>query len=182
MDQISIGFKNAYSSDLGIFAGLGLGMALGAMAGFDMGGPINKIAFVTGSALITAKIYEPMGAIAAAIPVAPLGMGLTTIIVPKFFDKDTRSMGIAAIIMGCIGISEGAIPFAIRDPKRAVVSNVLGSAIAGGIAGALMVTNAAAHGGPIVAILGAVPYGVETLYFFIAIAAGVAVTTSVYAF
>ncbi|AUF83730.1 PTS fructose transporter subunit IIB [Mesoplasma syrphidae] len=182
MDQISIGFKNAYNSELGVWAGLGLGMALGAMAGFDMGGPINKIAFVTGSALVTAKIYEPMGAIAAAIPVAPLGMGLTTIIVPKFFDKDTRNLGVAAIIMGCIGISEGAIPFAIRDPKRAVVSNVLGSAVAGGIAGALMVTNAAAHGGPIVAILGAVPYGVETLYFFIAIAAGVATTASVYSF
>ncbi|WP_245886025.1 PTS fructose transporter subunit IIC [Spiroplasma alleghenense] len=180
MDQISKGFSQAYQSKLGAFAGFGLGMALGAMAGFDMGGPVNKIAFVTGSALVTAKIYEPMGAVAAAIPVAPLGMGITTIVVPKFFDKDTRSMGVAAIIMGCIGISEGAIPFAIRDPKRAVVSNVLGSAVAGGIAGALMVTNAAAHGGPIVAILGAVPYGIQTLFFFLAIIAGVATTVLVY--
>ncbi|AHI53514.1 PTS system fructose-specific IIABC component [Spiroplasma sabaudiense Ar-1343] len=180
MDQISKGFSQAYKSKLGVFAGLGLGMALGAMAGFDMGGPVNKIAFVTGSALITAGIYEPMGAVAAAIPVAPLGMGITTLVVPKFFDKDTKNLGIAAIIMGCIGISEGAIPFAIRDPKRAVVSNVLGSAVAGGIAGALMVTNAAAHGGPIVAILGAVPYGLQTLFFFIAIIAGVATTTLVY--
>ncbi|WP_036228467.1 PTS fructose transporter subunit IIABC [Mesoplasma photuris] len=182
MDQISIGFKSIYenNAEVGVGVGLAVGIALGAMAGFDMGGPINKIAFVTGSALVTAQVYEPMGAIGAAIPVAPLSMGLSTILFPKFFNKDEKGMGIAALIMGTIGISEGAIPFAIRDPKRAVLSNVVGSAVAGGIAGALGVQNFAAHGGPIVAILGAVPYGTQTLYFFLAVAVGVAVTTSMY--
>jgi PTS system fructose-specific IIC component len=182
MQKVQDGIKEGYSGTIGIGVGLALGALLGAMGGFDMGGPVNKIAFVTCSLLVTQGIYEPMGSLAAAIPVAPLGMGFTTVFFPKFFDKDTKNMGIGAIIMGCIGISEGAIPFAIRDPKRAIVSNVLGSLVAGAIAGAFGVTDQAAHGGPIVAILGAVPYGVQTLYFFIAAAAGVVVTTSVYGF
>lgn len=183
MNEIQIGIKNAYGDGkIGFALGLGLGIVLGAMAGFDMGGPINKIAFITGSMLITMGINQPMGAVAAAIPVAPLGMGFTTVFFKKFFNKDERGLGLAAIIMGCIGISEGAIPFAIRDPKRAIACNVLGSAVAGGIAGSFQVTDAAAHGGPIVAVLGAVPYGPETAYFFIAITAGVVVNTLIYGF
>ncbi|WP_339022892.1 fructose-specific PTS transporter subunit EIIC [Spiroplasma endosymbiont of Crioceris asparagi] len=180
MQQVQDGIKKAYSGDIGFGVGIGLGFILGAMAGFDMGGPVNKIAFVTCSMLVTMKIYEPMGAMAAGIPVAPLGMGLTTIFFPRFFNKDEKGVGVAAIIMGSIGISEGAIPFAIRDPKRAIVCNVAGSAVASAIAGALMVTNSAAHGGPIVAILGAVPYGKETAYFFLAIFCGVVVNTLMY--
>ncbi|ASZ09414.1 PTS fructose transporter subunit IIB [Mesoplasma chauliocola] len=181
MSQVQAGIEKAYNSgNIGILVGLGLGIILGAMAGFDMGGPVNKIAFITCSALITAGVQQPMGAMSAAIPVAPLGMGLSTILFKRFYSEEERGMGIAAIIMGTIGISEGAIPFAIRDPKRAIICNVLGSAVAGGIAGAFMITDAAAHGGPIVAILGAVPYGPMTLYYFIAVICGVAVTTSLY--
>ncbi|WP_338970174.1 fructose-specific PTS transporter subunit EIIC [Spiroplasma endosymbiont of Labia minor] len=204
MNEIQVGIGSAYgvtfengqatggSSNVGIVTGLLIGLLLGAMGGFDMGGPVNKIAFLTCSALVTASagqpeevmnvLQRPMGALAAAIPVAPIGMGLTTLIFSKYFDDDSRNMGVGAIVMGCIGISEGAIPFAIRDPKRAVVCNVLGSAVAGAIAGAAGVQDAAAHGGPIVAILGAVPYGSQTALFFIAAAAGVAVTTLIYGF
>ncbi|QEH61789.1 PTS system fructose-specific IIABC component [Spiroplasma chinense] len=182
MGKFGEAIESAYTGkgNVGVFLGLGLGVLLGAMASFDMGGPINKIAFVTSSALITQDITQPMGALAAAIPVAPLGMGLSTIFFKKFFTPDERGMGISAIIMGTIGISEGAIPFAIRDPKRAIASNVVGGMVAGGIAGALMVNNFAAHGGPIVAILGAVPYGWETVYFFIAVACGTTVTVLMY--
>lgn len=180
MDKVSHAIDKAYQGKVGVWVGLGLGALLGAMAGFDMGGPINKIAFVTSSALITNGIYQPMGAMAAAIPVAPMAMGLSTLLFKRFFTQEERNLGIAALIMGTIGISEGAIPFAIRDPRRAIASNVLGSLVAGGIAGAFGVTDAAAHGGPIVAILGAVPYGIMTLYYFIAVIAGIATTTSVY--
>ncbi|WP_434341906.1 fructose-specific PTS transporter subunit EIIC [Mycoplasma putrefaciens] len=177
MEKFSNFIKQTYQKqNIGLVLGLGLGVLVGAMAGFDMGGPINKIAFVTCSALITQQIYEPMGAMAAAIPVAPLGMGLATVIFKKFFNSAERQMGLAALIMGMIGISEGAIPFAIRDPKRAILCNVLGSAIAGGIAGALKVQDTAAHGGPIVGILGAVPYGIQTVYFFLAIIIGSVIT------
>jgi fructose PTS system EIIBC or EIIC component len=182
MDKVSIAIKNAYQGTIGVGVGLALGALIGAMAGFDMGGPINKIAFVTSSALITQGIQQPMGAMATAVSVAPIGMGLSTILFRRFFNENERGLGIAALIMGCIGISEGAIPFAIRDPRRAIPSNVVGSLVAGAIGGALQVTDAAAHGGPIVAVLGAVPYGVMTLYFFIAVIAGVAVTTTMYGF
>ncbi|WP_347938211.1 fructose-specific PTS transporter subunit EIIC [Mycoplasma feriruminatoris] len=182
MNHVSTWIKNVYTSQTSIWIGLALGIILGAMAGFDMGGPINKIAFVTCSALITEKIYEPMGAMAAAIPVAPLGMGLTTLLFKKFFNSTERQLGVAALIMGSIGISEGAIPFAIRDPRRAILCNVLGSAVAGGVAGALKVQDFAAHGGPIVWVLGAVPYGIQSFYFFIAVLIGVIVTTLAYGF
>nr|WP_257789211.1 fructose-specific PTS transporter subunit EIIC [Spiroplasma clarkii] len=181
MDKLSAAIEKGYTSDqFGIGLGLGLGILLGAMAGFDMGGPVNKIAFVTSSALVVQKIYYPMGAMAAAIPVAPLGMGLSAVLFKRFFTREEKAAGISALIMGMIGISEGAIPFAIRDPKRAIACNVLGSAIAGAIAGALKVENYAAHGGPIVAILGAVPYGVQTFYFFLAILIGTTVSVVVY--
>ncbi|ALD66516.1 fructose-specific PTS transporter subunit EIIC [Spiroplasma cantharicola] len=183
MNQLSSAIESGYRSEsFGIGLGIGLGILLGAMASFDMGGPINKIAFVTCSALVTLEnpIAEPMGAMAAAIPVAPLAMGLSTILFKRFFTNEERGMGISAMIMGTIGISEGAIPFAIRDPKRAIIANVLGGMVAGAIAGGFQVTDLAAHGGPIVAILGAVPYGWFTIIFFIAILAGVTVTTLVY--
>jgi PTS system fructose-specific IIC component len=76
MQKVQDGIKEGYSGTIGIGVGLALGALLGAMGGFDMGGPVNKIAFVTCSLLVTQEIYEPMGSLAAAIPVAPLGMGL----------------------------------------------------------------------------------------------------------
>ncbi|WP_425377231.1 hypothetical protein [Spiroplasma endosymbiont of Aleiodes alternator] len=164
-----------------------IGMLLGAMIGFDMGGPINKVAFLAASTTITADPSSQlfMGAVAAAIPVAPLGMGLTTLIFRKFFNEGERTLGLTAMLMGCIGISEGAIPFAVRDPKRAIISNIIGSAVAGSIAGAFLLTDAAGHGGPIVAILGAVSsvnyvLWVSILLFFLAIIVGSIVTCLVY--
>ncbi|KAJ3615960.1 hypothetical protein Zmor_012158 [Zophobas morio] len=201
MNKIQYGIERGYgynpddgtvSSTIGVVSGIFLGLLLGAMGGLDMGGPVNKIAFVTCAFLTAASadqtgsaaeiLQRPMGSLACAIPVAPLGMGVATFVLPNKFDKESRNMGVGAFIMGCIGISEGAIPFAIRDPKRAIVCNVLGSALAGALGGAMGVQDAAAHGGPIVAILGAVPYGVQTLYYFIAAGAGVAVTALVYIF
>lgn len=196
MSKFSESMKSLFTStdhqSVGIRVGVGLGMGLviGAMAGFDMGGPINKIAFVTCSALISEKIYNPMGMMAAAIPIAPLSMGIATLVYKNKFDKQQKSLGISAIIMGSIGISEGAIPFAVSDPKRVFISNVVGSSIAGGIAGALGVTNAVAHGGPIVGILGAVGgsfIGSESIstglgigFFFISIVVGTIVSVLVY--
>lgn len=168
-----------------------VGLLLGAMIGFDMGGPVNKVAFLAASGLVANSPSDQtqwlfMGAVAAAIPVAPIGMGLTTIIFRKNFTDAERSLGITALVMGCIGISEGAIPFAVRDPKRAIISNIVGSAVAGCIAGAFLITDAAAHGGPIVAILGAISstasYGAAggIGFFFLAIVAGSLVTAGLY--
>lgn len=188
MDKFIAALKVALEGDssLNIGVGIGFGLLFGAMAGFDMGGPINKVAFLTCSALISSKIYQPMGMMAAAIPVAPLGMGLCTVIFRNKFNEQEKTMGISALVMGMIGISEGAIPFAISDPKKAIASNVIGSAIAGAIAGAFGVTCYAAHGGPIVGILGAISssssmglaWGIP--WFFVAIIVGTLVTAFVY--
>ncbi|WP_342252306.1 fructose-specific PTS transporter subunit EIIC [Spiroplasma endosymbiont of Amphibalanus improvisus] len=138
---------------------LGFGLLIGAMAGFDMGGPINKVAFLTCVGLISNHIYTPMGAMACAIPVAPLGMGMATWIFRPLFSQEQKVMGSTAFGMGCIGISEGAIPFAVNDPKRVIPSNIVGSAIAGGIAGVAGIADIAGHGGPIVCFLSAVGHG-----------------------
>ncbi|MGZ9453911.1 PTS fructose transporter subunit IIABC [Mycoplasma sp. AC157] len=178
-------FKNGGALNLGI--AFLIGGLLGGMAGFDMGGPINKVAFLTSTALVAQKVFEPMGMVAAAIPVAPLGMGMATVIFRKKFNEQERSLGISALIMGFIGISEGAIPFAVADPKRVITANVIGSAVAGAMAGLLSVTDAAAHGGPIVAILGAVGSnvygsGLGILFFFLSIIVGTTITCLIYGF
>lgn len=187
MNEFSNSIKSIFEGNgaTQIGVGIGMGILIGSMAGFDMGGPINKIAFVTCSALITENILEPMGMMAVAIPVAPLGMGLCTLMFRKYFDSEKKSMGVSAIIMGFIGISEGAIPFAISDPKRAIISNVVGSAIAGAIAGGIGLTGSVAHGGPIVGILGGIgspQYGLGGAIglFFLAIIVGSLVTAIMY--
>lgn len=144
------------NGSVSIGIGLGLGTLIGAMTGFDMGGPVNKIAFLSCVALLSEHIYNPMGAMMCAIPVAPLGMGLATWIFRPYFNSGERVMGNSALVMGFIGISEGAIPFAVRDPKRVIPCNILGSLVAGAIGGVLGISDAAAQGGPIMAFLGAV--------------------------
>lgn len=180
-------FKTAISSVLmdsttGIGVAIGMGFLIGAMSGFDLGGPINKIAFFTVSALVTEKVYGPMGMMATAGAVPPLAMFCTTVIFGKYFDKETKSQGISALVMGLIGIAEGAIPFAIRDPKRVIISNVIGSGVAGALGGAFLIEDYAAHTGPIVVFLGAVPYGPQTVLALLAIIIGVTVTTLIYGF
>ncbi|ALP41602.1 PTS fructose transporter subunit IIABC [Aeromonas schubertii] len=134
-----------------------LGIVLGGMAGFDMGGPVNKVAFLFSVGMIASGQTQFMGAMACAIPVAPLGMGIATVLGRKLgiFDKSEIEAGKAAGAMGLVGISEGAIPFAARDPLAVIPANVLGSMVAAVMAFLFGITNSVAHGGPIVALLGA---------------------------
>ena len=135
-----------------------LGIVLGGMAGFDMGGPVNKVAFLFSVGMIASGQTQFMGAMACAIPAAPLGMAFATLIGRKLdvFDASEIEAGKAAGAMGLVGISEGAIPFAARDPLAVIPANVLGSMTAAVMAFLLGITNSVAHGGPIVALLGAV--------------------------
>ncbi|WP_219597541.1 fructose-specific PTS transporter subunit EIIC [Aeromonas salmonicida] len=135
-----------------------LGIVLGGMAGFDMGGPVNKVAFLFSVGMIASGQTQFMGAMACAIPAAPLGMSLATVLGRKLgiFDASEIEAGKAAGAMGLVGISEGAIPFAARDPLAVIPANVLGSMTAAVMAFLLGITNSVAHGGPIVALLGAV--------------------------
>ncbi|ROV58419.1 PTS fructose transporter subunit IIA [Vibrio ponticus] len=106
-----------------------LGTVLGAMTAFDMGGPINKVATLFAQTQVNTQPWL-MGGVGIAICTPPLGMALATVLAPKKFKRDEREAGKAAGIMGMIGISEGAIPFAAADPAR-----VLPAIVAGGIVG-----------------------------------------------
>ncbi|WP_328427240.1 fructose-specific PTS transporter subunit EIIC [Streptomyces sp. NBC_00443] len=150
-----------------------LGAILGLMIAFDMGGPVNKTAFLFGAGLIATGNQTVMGMCAAAIPVMPLGQGLATLIRKRLYTEQERETGLAALFMGCFGISEGAIPFAAARPAQVIPANMLGGAVAGAIAGVAGVEDAVPHGGPIVAVLGAVS-GVPM--FFVAVVIGTVVT------
>ncbi|WP_308218161.1 fructose-specific PTS transporter subunit EIIC [Streptomyces sp. RKCA744] len=152
-----------------------LGIILGLMIAFDMGGPVNKTAFLFGAGLVS-KNPEVMGACAAAIPVPPLGQGLATLLRRRMFDDQERETGLAALFMGFFGITEGAIPFAAARPARVIPANMVGGAVAGAIAGVASVEDNVPHGGPIVAVLGAVG-GVPM--FLVAVVVGTAVTALV---
>ncbi|MBT2447504.1 PTS sugar transporter subunit IIA [Streptomyces sp. ISL-43] len=149
-----------------------LGAIIGLMIAFDMGGPVNKTAFLVAVGLIGTNNHV-MGMAAAAIPVMPLGQGLATLLRRKLYSDQERETGIAALFMGFFGISEGAIPFAAARPAQVIPANMLGGAVAGAIAGVAGVENSVPHGGPVVALFGAVS-GVAM--FFVAMAVGSAVT------
>ncbi|NOI81653.1 PTS fructose transporter subunit IIC [Vibrio tubiashii] len=152
-----------------------LGIVLGGMAGFDMGGPFNKVAFLFSVGMIASGQTQFMGAMACAIPVAPLGMALATALGRKFelFESSEIEAGKAAGAMGLVGISEGAIPFAAQDPMSVIPANVLGSMVAAVMAFSFGITNSVAHGGPVVALLGAMNYPLLAL---VSMAAGTAAT------
>lgn len=150
-----------------------LALILGAMISFDMGGPVNKVAFLFGSAMIGEGNYTIMGAIAVAICIPPIGLGLATLINKKKFNANEIEMGKASFTMGLFGITEGAIPFAAQDPLRVIPSIMIGSMTGSTIAMLSNVGDKVAHGGPIVAILGAVD---NILMFFVAVLVGSLVT------
>ena len=127
-----------------------LAMLLGAMIAFDMGGPINKTAFFFGAAMIAEGNPRIMGACAAAICTPPLGLGLATLLRKTLWTEEEHEAGLAALAMGMIGITEGAIPFAAADPLRVIPCIVLGSMVASTVAMLGGVGDHAPHGGPIV--------------------------------
>jgi fructose-specific phosphotransferase system IIC component len=150
-----------------------LALILGAMIAFDMGGPVNKTAFFFGAAMIPQGNYQIMGACAAAICTPPLGMGLATLLRKRLWSTEEQEAGIAAIAMGLIGITEGAIPFAAADPIRVIPSIMAGSAVASVIAMLGGVGDHAPHGGPIV-----LPVVDHRAFFVLAIVAGTLVTAA----
>ncbi|MCY1051187.1 fructose-specific PTS transporter subunit EIIC [Mammaliicoccus sciuri] len=150
-----------------------LALIIGAMIAFDMGGPVNKVAFLFGSALIAEGNYAVMGMVAVAVCTPPIGLGLATFINKRKFNKGEIEMGKASFTMGLFGITEGAIPFAAQDPLRIIPANMIGAMVAAAIAAIGGVGDRVAHGGPIVAVLGGID---KILWFFIAVIIGSSVT------
>ncbi len=155
-----------------------IGIVIGLMQGFDMGGPFGKVAFLFSVGLIAEGQTQFMGAQAAAIPVAPLGMALAAFIGSKMnlFENEEVENAKAATAMGMVGISEGAIPFAARDPFAVIPANMIGSAVACVLGFSFGLTCNVAHGGPIVVLLGAFN---KPLLALIAMAIGVVTTAAV---
>lgn len=134
-------------SGLGTGNAVLLGIVLGAMMSFDMGGPINKAAYVFGTGLLASGVYQPMAAIMAAGMVPPLGIAIATTIFKKKFSKADQDAGKACYVMGLSFITEGAIPFAAADPLRVIPSVMIGSAVAGAMSMAFGIGLRAPHGG-----------------------------------
>ncbi|WP_254769032.1 PTS fructose transporter subunit IIC [Salinilacihabitans rarus] len=148
-----------------------LGLVLGAMMAFDMGGPVNKVAYVFGVALVGEQIFGPMAAVMIAGMTPPLGLALANFVAPEKFAPEMKENAIAAIPMGLSFITEGAIPYAAADPLRVIPSIMAGSAVAAAAAMGLGVTMPAPHGGIFVVILS------NTILGFLAcIALGMVVT------
>ena len=124
-----------------------LGALLGGMMSVDMGGPVNKAAYVFGTASIAAGNYNIMAAVMVGGMVPPLAIALATMFFKNKFTEEERKAGPTNIVMGLSFISEGAIPFAASDPLRVLPSCIIGSAVAGALSMAFKCTLMAPHGG-----------------------------------
>lgn len=136
----------AHMNDIGLVP---LGAILGSMTAFDMGGPINKVATLFAQTQVDTLPYL-MGGVGVAICTPSIGMGIATMLAPKKYNVEEREAGKAAILMGCMGITEGAIPFAANDPIRVIPSICVGAAIGNIISFLLGVLNHAPWGSLIV--------------------------------
>jgi fructose PTS system EIIBC or EIIC component len=137
----------SWLTDLGTGNAILLGIVLGLMMSFDMGGPINKAAYVFGTGLLANGVYEPMAAVMAAGMVPPLAIALATTLFKNKFSKEDKDAGKANYIMGLSFITEGAIPFAAADPIRVIPSMMVGSAVAGALSMMFGIGLRAPHGG-----------------------------------
>lgn len=124
-----------------------LGLLLGGMMAFDMGGPVNKAAYAFSTGLLASEVYSPMAAAMVGGMTAPLGVALATRLFADRFTAEEREAGSAAGVLGLAFVTEGAIPFAARDPLRVIPSLVLGSAVAGAISMVVGAELKVPHGG-----------------------------------
>ncbi|WP_149570612.1 PTS fructose transporter subunit IIBC [Serratia bockelmannii] len=156
-----------------------LGAILGGMMCTDMGGPVNKAAYAFGVALLSSSVYAPMAAIMAAGMVPPLAMGLATLLARRKFPKSEQEGGKAALVLGLCFITEGAIPFAARDPMRVLPCCIAGGALTGALSMAFGAKLMAPHGGLFVLLIpGAIS---PVLLYLVAIAAGTLLAGVAYA-
>ncbi|WP_129991258.1 MULTISPECIES: PTS fructose transporter subunit IIBC [unclassified Rahnella] len=169
----------AWLQSLGTANAVLLGAILGAMMCTDMGGPVNKAAYAFGVALLSSSVYAPMAAIMAAGMVPPLAMGLATLLARHKFEQSEREGGKAALVLGLCFISEGAIPFAARDPMRVLPCCIAGGALTGALSMAFHAQLMAPHGGLFVLLIpGAIT---PVLGYLVAIIAGTVLAGGAYA-
>ncbi|KWV12718.1 PTS fructose transporter subunit IIC [Xanthomonas translucens] len=151
-----------------------LGLLLGAMMAFDMGGPVNKAAYAFSTGLIASQVYTPMAAAMVAGMTPPLGIALATWVFRNRFTREERGTSAATGVLGLAFVTEGAIPYAARDPLRTIPALMLGSALAGAISMAAGAELKVPHGGVFVL---PIPNAVTNLgMYLIALLAGTVLT------
>ena len=156
-----------------------LGVLLGGMMCVDLGGPINKAAYAFSVGLLASQSYAPMAATMAAGMVPPIGLGIATFIARRKFAQTEREAGKAALVLGLCFISEGAIPFAAKDPLRVIPASIAGGALTGALSMYFGCKLMAPHGGLFVMLI---PNAINhALLYLLAIVAGSLLTALVYA-
>ena len=140
---------------------------MGCMCAFDMGGPVNKAAYVTGTALLAQGNTSFMAGVSAACIAPPLITGFATLFFGKYFDTNERNAGLVIFILGSTHITEGAIPFAAKDPLKVLPIMMLGSSIAAVLTYMFGVQVPAPHGGFLV-----LPVVTHAVQWVLAILAG----------
>ena len=151
MSAINTGM-NTFLTNLGGSSAVLLGLLVGGMMAVDMGGPVNKAAYVFGTGTLTASALSGggstvMAAVMAAGMVPPLAVFVATVLFKDKFTKEERDSGLTNIVMGLSFITEGAIPFGAADPARAIPSFIVGSALTGALVGLAGLKLMAPHGG-----------------------------------
>ncbi|MDW5377883.1 PTS fructose-like transporter subunit IIB [Halomonas sp. HP20-15] len=156
-----------------------LGLLLGAMMCFDMGGPVNKAAYTFGVGLLASETYAPMAAIMAAGMVPAIGMGVASFVARNKFAVAEREAGKASFVLGLCFITEGAIPFAAKDPLRVIPACMVGGAVTGGLSMLFGAKLMAPHGGVFVLLI---PNAISpALLYLLAIVVGSLITGLSYA-
>ena len=156
-----------------------LGVLLGGMMCVDLGGPINKAAYAFSVGLLASHSYAPMAATMAAGMVPPIGLGIACLLARRKFAQSEREAGKAALVLGLCFISEGAIPFAAKDPLRVIPASIAGGALTGALSMYFGCKLMAPHGGLFVMLI---PNAINhVLAYLLAIVAGSLVTGLLYA-
>ena len=172
---------NDFLGGLGGGSAVLLGIVLGGMMAVDMGGPVNKAAYVFGTGTLAATVSSggsvAMAAVMAGGMVPPLAIFVATLLFKDKFTKEERNSGFTNIIMGLSFITEGAIPFGAADPARAIPSFILGSAVAGGLVGLTGIKLMAPHGGIFVIALTS-----NALLYLVSVLVGAIVSGVVYGY
>lgn len=158
MESISMGLQN-FLADFQGANPIVLGIIIGCMAGFDMGGPVNKAVYVTGVALLAEGNMEFMAAVSAACIAPPIITAIAVTLFPKGFEAGERKAGYVNYLLGSTHITEGAIPFAARNPLVAIPLIMLGSSVSAILTLLWGVTSPAPHGGFLVLPIVGNPFG-----------------------
>lgn len=171
-----VGFVNsALSAGLLSLNGAGkivLGLVVGAMASVDMGGPVNKTAYLFATAALANGQYDIMAATLAGEFIPPYATAFATVFFPKKFNEEQRHAGVTNFIVGLAGITEAAIPFWVADPAAVIVSCVVGSGLAGALSMAFGCSVMAPFGGVFI-----LPLNSNILGYVVSLTAGIAAST-----